>query len=100
MSGICHPYRARGGRSALCCFADVVWLGCSPNIFKNKFYTSFGIGIRLRNERLVFNTIQIRLGLALGKPGLVESEYFRLSNTTRLEQYRYRPTRPEIVDFE
>ena len=56
--------------------------------------------MRLRNERLVFNTIQIRLGLALGKPGLVESDFFRISNTTRLEQYRYRPTRPEIVGFE
>ena len=55
--------------------------------------------MRLRNERLVFNTIQIRLGVAFGKRGLVESEYFRLSNSTRMEQYRYRPTRPEIVEF-
>ena len=94
------PYQPLGFRIALFGFADFGLLGYSPNIFKNEFYTSFGIGIRLRNERLVFNTIQIRLGLALGKPGLVESEYFRLSNTTRLEQYRYRPTRPEIVDFE
>ena len=46
-----------------------------------------------------FNTIQIRLGVAFGKRGLVESEYFRLSNPTRMEQYRYRPTRPEIVEF-
>ena len=42
----------------------------------------------------------LRLGLALGKPGLVESDFFRISNSTRLEQYRYRPTRPEIVGFE
>ena len=80
-------------------FADFGLLGYSPNIFKNEFYTSFGIGIRLRNERLVFNTIQIRLGIAFGKSGLVDCDYFRISNSTRLEQYRYRPTRPEIVDF-
>jgi len=56
--------------------------------------------VRIKNERLIFNTIQIRLGVALGKRGLVESEYFRLSSETRMEQYRYRPTRPEIVEFE
>lgn len=94
------PYQPLGFRIALFGFADFGLIGYSPNIFKNEFYTSFGFGIRLRNERLVFNTIQIRLGLALGKPGLVESEYFRLSNSTRIEQYRYRPTRPEIVGFE
>ena len=94
------PYQPLGFRIALFGFADFGLLGYSPNIFKNEFYTSFGLGVRLRNERLVFNTIQIRLGLALGKPGLVESDFFRISNSTRLEQYRYRPTRPETVGFE
>lgn len=94
------PYHPLGFRIAFFGFADFGLIGYSPNIFKNEFYTSLGIGVRLRNERLVFNTIQIRLGIAFGKHGLVESEYFRLSNATRLEQWRYRPTRPEIVTFE
>ena len=88
-----------GFRIAVFGFADFGLIGYSPNIFKNDFFTSFGVGVRLRNERLVFNTVQIRLGIAFGKRGLVESEYFRLSNATRVEQYRYRPTRPEIVGF-
>ncbi|WP_417014823.1 POTRA domain-containing protein [Alistipes sp.] len=94
------PYQPLGFRIAFFGFADFGLLGYSPNIFKNEFYTSFGVGVRLRNERLVFNTIQIRLGIAFGKNGLVDSEYFRLSNSTQIEQYRYRPTRPEIVGFE
>lgn len=93
------PYQPLGFRIAVFGFADFGLIGYSPNIFKNDFFTSFGLGVRLRNERLVFNTIQIRLGIAFGKNGLVESEYFRLSNSTRMEQYRYRPTRPEIVEF-
>lgn len=93
------PYQPLGFRIAFFGFADFGLIGYSPNIFKNDFFTSFGLGVRLRNERLVFNTIQIRLGVAFGKRGLVESEYFRLSNSTRMEQYRYRPTRPEIVEF-
>ena len=94
------PYQPLGFRIAFFGFADFGLLGYSPNIFKNNFFTSFGVGVRLRNERLVFNTIQIRLGLAFGKNGLVDCDYFRVSNSTSLEQYRYRPTRPEIVDFE
>lgn len=93
------PYQPLGFRIAFFGYADFGLIGYSPNIFKNDFFTSFGLGIRLRNERLVFNTVQIRLGIAFGKRGLVESEYFRLSNATRIEQYRYRPTRPEIVGF-
>ena len=94
------PYQPLGFRIAFFGFADFGLLGYSPNIFKNEFFTSFGFGVRLRNERLVFNTVQIRLGIAFGKHGLVDCEYFRLSNPTSLELYRYRPTRPEIVDFE
>lgn len=94
------PYQPLGFRIAFFGFADFGLIGYSPNIFKNEFYTSFGVGVRLRNERLVFNTVQIRLGIAFGKNGLLNSEYFRLSNSTSVEQYRYRPTRPEIVDFE
>lgn len=94
------PYQPLGFRVAVFGFADFGLIGYSPNIFKNDFFTSFGVGIRLRNERLVFKTIQLRLGLAFGKRGLVDTEYFRISNQTRLEEFRYRPTRPEIVPFQ
>lgn len=93
------PYQPLGFRIALFGFADFGLLGDSPNLFKNEFFTTFGLGIRLKNERLIFNAIQIQVGIALGKPGLVDSRYFNVSNETRIEQYRYRPTRPEIVGF-
>lgn len=93
------PYQPLGFRIALFGFADFGLLGNSPNLFKNEFFTTFGLGIRLKNERLIFNAIQIQVGIALGKPGLVDSRYFNVSNETRIEQYRYRPTRPEIVGF-
>lgn len=94
------PIQPLGFRFAFFGFADFGVIGFSPNPFKNSFYTSFGLGMRIKNERLIFSTIQLRIGVAFGKNGLVESEYFRSSNGTRLEQYRYRPTRPEIVGFE
>lgn len=94
------PYQPLGFRIALFGFADFGLLGYDANIFRNNFYTTFGFGVRLRNERLVFSTVQLRLGIALGKGGLVDNRYFEASNGTRLEQYRYLPERPEIVRFQ
>lgn len=94
------PWQPLGFRIAFFGFADFGLIGYSPNVFKNDFFASLGGGIRIKNERLIFNAIQIRLGIAFGKGGLAGSEYIRLSNSTRLEQYRYRPSRPEIVGFE
>ena len=94
------PWQPLGFRIAFFAFADLGLIGYSPNIFRNDFFASLGGGIRIKNERLIFSTVQIRLGFAFGKRGLAESEYIRLSNSTRLEQYRYRPERPEPVAFE
>ena len=93
------PYQPLGFRIALFGFADFGLLGRDANIFKNNFYTTFGLGVRLRNERLVFSTIQLRLGVALGKGGWADCRYFQASNGTRMEQYRYLPSRSEIVRF-
>lgn len=94
------PFQPLGFRFAFFGFADIGLIGYSPNIFKNDFFASFGLGVRIKNERLIFSAIQLRLGLAFGKHGLVDTDYFNVSNGTRLEQYRYRPTRPETVRFE
>lgn len=56
------PYQPLGFRIALFGFADFGLLGRDANIFKNNFYTTFGLGVRLRNERLVFSTIRPAAG--------------------------------------
>ncbi len=93
------PFQPWGFRFAFFGFADFGLLGYSPNIFKNNFFATLGGGLRIKNERLIFSTIQIRVGIAFGKGGLVGCDYFRISNSSRLEQFRYRPTRPEVVNF-
>ena len=94
------PYQPLGFRIALFGFADFGLLGDVANPFRNAFFTSFGLGVRIKNERLIFNAVQIQLGVALGKPGLADSRYFQVSNQTRIDRIRYRPTQPEIVGFE
>lgn len=95
------PYQPLGFRIALYGFADFGLLGYNANPFRNEFFASFGIGIRLRNERLIFSAIQFELGFAVsGRRGWIDSNYMRLSNQNRLEESRYLPTRPEFVAFE
>lgn len=93
------PLQPLGFRVALFGFADAGFIGRDSNIFRNEFCTTFGLGIRLKNERLVFNTIQIKLGLAVGKNGLFNNQYFNISNEQRINKFRYLPTRPETVEF-
>ncbi len=94
------PYQPLGFRIALFGFADFGTIGDSPNLFRNAFFSTLGLGIRIRNERLTFNTIQLRFGIALGKRGVVGSDYFRLSSITQMDRVRYRPSRPDIVGYE
>lgn len=93
------PLQPLGFRLTFFGFADLGSLGDSPNIFKNVFYSTFGLGVRIKNERLVFSTIQIRLGIAVGKAGILRNEVFNLSNHYNMERYRYLPQRPDQVIY-
>ena len=94
------PYQPLGFRIAVFGFWDAGLIGYHSNIFRNAGFTSIGVGLRMRNERLVFKAIQIQLGVAFGHHGLAESRYFRFSSESALEQYRYRPGPPERLVFE
>lgn len=93
------PWQPYGFKIAFYGFADFALLGRESNIFRNDFFNTIGLGVRIKNERLVFNTIQIRFGVALGKGGFRKAEYFNISNQRRPEQYRYLPEAPEVVPF-
>ncbi len=93
------PMAPLGFKTVLYGFIDGGFLGSHDNVFRNGFYTSFGIGVRFRNERLVFHTIAIRLGVAFGPGGLAPSEYFNLSTESPVGHYRFTPERPEFVTF-
>lgn len=93
------PYQPWGFKLALFGFVDGGMIGFHDNIFRNDPFVAFGVGARIRNERLVFKAIQLRLGIAFGPGGLAESRYFRFSSASALQQYRYRPSRPEILTY-
>ena len=93
------PWHIAQFKMAMFGFADFGLIGDNGNIFKNNFYATVGLGIRIKNEHLIFNTISIRLGVALNKNGFMDSHYFDLSNRDRNNPIRYIPVKAAPIDY-
>jgi hypothetical protein len=77
-------------------FADFGLIGNNnESIFNQKFYSGFGAGIRIRNESLVFNTLQIQIGYY---PGYQWG--FDLKGLGRTSFDRFQPGKPTPLLFE
>jgi len=77
-------------------FADVGLIGSNyESIFKQKFYSGIGAGVRIRNESLVFNTLQIQVGYY---PGYHWGFDFRGLGRTSFD--RFQPGKPTPLLFE
>ncbi len=94
------PFRPIGFRMAVFGFANLGLLGNSNLPFENTLFTTLGCGIRLHNDHLIFKTIQIRLGIAVGKKGFLPSNYISVSSLPNITPQRYIPVRPGVVAYE
>ncbi|MEG0163318.1 MAG: hypothetical protein RR652_05220, partial [Mucinivorans sp.] len=86
-------------RFAFYLWGDFGFMGRNPDIFANKFSSAMGIGIRIKNERLIFNNIQLRFGVMLRKPENYGFNWFDLSNESTLEMDSFRPQVPRPIDY-
>ncbi len=93
------PYEPLGFRLAVFGFCDFGLLGNHPNIFNNRFYNTIGIGLRVKNERFIFSTIQVRVGVALTKGGFMHNGFFTMSSEERMIRNRFIPSYPQVVDY-
>lgn len=96
------PVSFLGFRVAGIAWADVAWLSTNgrPSPFQDKPYTGFGLGVRLRNEYLAVNTIQILFGFY--PQGIDDGKGTRLYQTTR-SIYRFNDFsfgQPSIVRYD
>ena len=80
-------------------YADFGWIGDYSNPFRNDFYTAFGVGVRLKNERLIFGTIQLRFGLALKNTGMADYLHVRYSGQRHFEIPPFKANQPELFEF-
>ncbi|TLM93140.1 BamA/TamA family outer membrane protein [Hymenobacter jeollabukensis] len=96
------PVSFLGFRVAGIAWADAAWLSTngSPSPFQGKPYTGFGLGVRLRNEYLAVNTIQLLFGFY--PQGIDDGKGTRLYQTSRTI-YRFNDFsfgQPSIVRYD
>lgn len=88
-------------QSALFSFFDVGIVGpADQSIFKQNYYAGIGFGLRIRNENLIFKTIQLRLAFYPNHPSDVNSFGFILDGVSKTRFYTFQPRGPEPLKFE
>ena len=100
-SVIFTPVNIVGFRFCPFVFADFAWIGYTMKpIFSNTMYSGLGFGVRIRNERLVFKTIQLRFAFYPNKSGFKQGDLFTISEETRFRTSNFNAHGPEIVRYQ
>ncbi len=94
------PFYLYGFRFVFFAFADMGVIDLAEKPFTySKLYSGFGIGLRLRNENLIFNTFQIRFAYYPVVPAEAYYNTVVLSGEKNYSPYNFVPHRPEVIDF-
>ncbi|WP_163717952.1 BamA/TamA family outer membrane protein [Mangrovibacterium lignilyticum] len=81
-------------------FADLGIIGSSKKvIFTQDYYAGIGGGVRIRNENLIFRTIQLRLAFYPGHPADASAFGFSLRELSGSRFYSFQPRKPEPLQF-
>ena len=95
------PFYLYGFRFVFFGFMDFGLIGPdTKRLHDGLFYSGFGLGARIRNERLVFPTISIRLGYYPNHPEKDIPLFIHFSGEERLNIENFNVTKPKIVRFE
>ena len=81
-------------------FGDLGLIGPeNRSVFSNKLYSGFGLGIRVRNENLVFKTLQIKLAYYPTIPNDAKYFHYIISGENTQKAINFEPQAPYIVDY-
>jgi len=95
-----NPLNIYGFRIAFFGFADMAFLaGTTEVISKGSFLSGIGLGLRIRNDNLVFNTFQIRLGFFPDPPVFSRINYLILSGEQLLRPNNFDPGPPDRIPY-
>lgn len=90
------PFNFIGFRVAMYGFVNVGLVSASNRrLFTSPLYQGYGIGFRLRNENLTFNTVQFRIGYYPNIPDLTNRLRMEFSGETPLRFNDFNFDRPE-----
>lgn len=87
-------------KSAFFTFFDLGVIGSANKvIFADNYYAGIGVGLRIRNENLIFKTIQLRLAFYPYHPSDVGAVGFILDEVSKSTFYSFQPRGPEPLQF-
>lgn len=94
-----HKRAIYGFKFASYLFADMGLIDNEAKTLKDNFdyYTELGIGVRIRNEALVFNTIELRLGYFPIVPNDMSNFIYKATSTTKSNFHDFRGRKPEVL---
>jgi hypothetical protein len=94
------PLNVYGFRFAFFGFADLSFLSGSNEVFGNGYSLSgIGVGIRLRNDNLIFNTFQFRLGFFPNPPSYSRINHFIVSGEQLLKPSNFESGPPSVLPY-
>jgi hypothetical protein len=89
-----------GFRYALFAMADLGWIGDDRRpILNDSFYSGFGIGMRMRNEHLVFPTLQFRFAYFPRLPESASARLFYLMSERSHIPDEFKIGAPDILPY-
>ena len=92
------PWELYGFRFVFYTFANLSWLGgYDETIIMSNLYSSFGLGIRIRNNRLIFNTLQIQFAYFPNIPKNSNFRYIHFSSEKVMRPLDFMPKAPEVL---
>ncbi len=95
------PSNYYGFRFAFFGFADLGFLfGTNEFVRQGEVLSSVGLGIRIRNDNLVFNTLQIRLGYFPNLPDYSRVNYILVSGEQLLRPDNFEPGPPSLLIYQ
>jgi hypothetical protein len=91
------PITFLGFRFALIGFADFAIIAPEhKSLSDSKVYQGYGIGIKIKNEHLVFDAIQLNFGIY---PNLQDDYQLFVQDDVHFSFYKFREFRPNILTF-
>lgn len=95
------PWNLWGFKTAFFGQVDVGGIGPDPlTIAEQRFYTSWGLGARISNERLVFDPIEIRVNYYPGPPSGQPVYRIFFTNVDTFPILGFAPGAPSVVGFD
>ncbi len=95
------PANYYGFRFAFFGFADLGFLfGTNEFVRQGEILSSVGLGVRIRNDNLVFNTLQIRIGYFPNLPDYSRINYILVSGEQLLRPENFEPGPPSLLTYQ